>query len=65
MVNGWGDGKQVLVQTNVFRPDCVWGHVMTKPMQKTFRTVYDKSLLDDRLDCYPFGYKGPYFNYDV
>jgi hypothetical protein len=52
-----------LVKTNVFQPDCVLGEVVTKRVEKTFRAFYDKSMVDNRLDCYPFGYRGPFFAY--
>ena len=60
MVDNYGDNATVAVKTNVFRPDAVRGHVVTKPMEKTFKVVYDKSMVDQLLDCYPFGYTGPF-----
>ena len=56
MVNNYGNNAAVKVTTNVFRPDCVRGNVETKSASKTFKVVYDKSMVDSRLDCYPFGY---------
>jgi hypothetical protein len=59
-VNNFGDASFVEVDTTVFLPNSALGRVVSKPMRKSFKAVFDKGMVDSQLDCYPFGFTGPF-----
>jgi hypothetical protein len=60
MVDNYGNDAAVPVKTNVFRANAVRGHVRTNPLEKRFKVVFDKAMVDNSLQCFPFGYTGPF-----
>ncbi len=50
----------VKVGASLFLPSASQGRVVTKEIFKTFRGIYDKSMVDSELNCLPFGYQGPF-----
>jgi hypothetical protein len=60
MVNNFGHCEAQQVPARIWRPNRVQGNVTTKRTSKTFRGVCDKARLDSELDCFPFGFTGPF-----
>jgi hypothetical protein len=63
MVDHYGDGTTLRVKARVFRPDSVRGQVVTKELEKTFKIVNDKCMVDAELNCFPFGYTDDAFTF--
>ena len=60
MINAYGEDvvNQVILKRNRFRPNWRKGHVLTKKCSTMYSPIYDKGLVDEQLDVYPYGYIG-------
>uniref|UniRef100_A0A1I8C3I6 DNA-directed DNA polymerase n=1 Tax=Meloidogyne hapla TaxID=6305 RepID=A0A1I8C3I6_MELHA len=59
MVNAYGEEQEpVVLERTHFRPNWRRGEVTTRTQKRRYTPIYDKGMIDDKHDCYPFGYRG-------